>query len=100
MDAISTILSSAASKVLGSFVGQTSYTSDYIIVLGEAGGILRIDYLLYAFEFKSQGLMKMAKNVLLVDYIISAVDTSVLTPSDVNGLVEISYSSLPKEQKL
>jgi hypothetical protein len=54
LDGMSKILSVGLKTVLGNFNGQKSEKQAYFIVLGESGGILRIDYLIYAFEYKSE----------------------------------------------
>lgn len=43
--------------------------------------------------------MKVSKNVLLIDYIISAADTEKLKPNVVLSLIEVCFSDLDKEEK-
>ena len=44
-------------------------------------------------------MIKVSKNVVLIDYIISAADTANLKPNVVLSLVEVCFSSLEKEKK-
>lgn len=43
--------------------------------------------------------MKVSKNILLIDYIISAADTDKLKPNVVLSLIEVCFSDLDKEEK-
>ena len=57
------MLSFGLKAVLGSYSGQTSEKRGYFIILSDIGAIYRIDYYIYSFEYKSETLVKVAKNV-------------------------------------
>ena len=93
------MLSLALKAVLGNYSGQKSEKKDYFFALSNSGAVYRIDYYIYSFEYKSEKLIKLAKNVVVFDYIISAVDTRTLNVNIVLSLIEICFKQLEKPQK-
>lgn len=48
--------------------------------------------MIYAYEYHSEEFTRVNKNILMVDYMISTVDTRDLKPNVILALVEMSFS--------
>ena len=88
------MISITLKAVLGNYSGQKSEKKGYFIALSDLGAVYRIDYYIYSFEYKSQELIAVAKNVVVVYYIISSADTKGISANTVLTLIEICFKQL------
>ncbi|KAI6085940.1 hypothetical protein F4821DRAFT_239452 [Hypoxylon rubiginosum] len=99
LDGVTDIIRHGLKVVLGSSIGQISSEHTYAIIATELGALLRIDTDVYNFETTSEKLMTTAKNVTAITAVISSVDGSKLTASDIRALVSLTYSASPIQKQ-
>ncbi|KAI4862470.1 hypothetical protein F4820DRAFT_22918 [Hypoxylon rubiginosum] len=93
LDGVTDIIRNGLKIVLGSTSGQIASEHTYAIIATELGALLRIDTDVYNFETTSEKLTKTAKSVTAVTAVISSVDASKLTASDIRAIVSLTYSA-------
>lgn len=96
---VSTMISQAINVVVGQFFGSESKYSGYMIALGNAGAVIRIDFFVFAYQLEYSAVDKSVKQALGVSYLISSVDTKFLDENTVRGLIEICYTQETAEAK-
>lgn len=85
---------------MGASAGQISQTHSYTLIATEIGALLRFDVDVYSFEVKSKGLQNRVKNMTAITALISSVNPTMLTQSDIRAIVSMSYSkSDPQKQR-
>jgi hypothetical protein len=99
VDGLCSVVGMAMQVLVGNYNGNISRKQDYIIVLGLLGGIVRVDYLLYSYQFTSDHLISISKNVLLADVVISSACCDTLNENTIRALVQTQYGALPIEEQ-
>ncbi|KAI1761296.1 hypothetical protein GGR53DRAFT_506084 [Hypoxylon sp. FL1150] len=99
LDGVTDIIRHGLKVVLGSSFGQISSEHTYAIIATELGALMRIDTDVYNFQTTSVTLTKTAKNVTAITAVISSVDCSKLTASDIRALVSLTYSASSVEKQ-
>lgn len=101
VDGIADSITTVLSTVMGSCAGTTSERESYIVTVGNAGALLRIDYYVYYREVKaSRMLREKVKNMMGVAYSVSSVDPHKISPATVRSVIELSLpgDTLPAEK--
>ena len=96
---VSAMISQAINVVVGQFFGSESKESGYMIALGDAGAVIRIDYFVFAYQLEYSAVDKSVSQALGVAYLISSVDSRVLDENTIRGLVEMCYTQATVEAK-
>lgn len=58
------------------------------------GSIIRVDYILSAYEFKAVSLVSKLKTVVVFCYIVTSVDMDDVQLNDVEALIDLQYDDL------
>ncbi|KAI0545481.1 hypothetical protein F4679DRAFT_561086 [Xylaria curta] len=90
-EAIGEVLSGALEGLFDQATASSNETTKYFVTVGKLGYPYRVDLHLYSYEFKCAALTGLAKNVLAVSVIISSVDLSDLTETDIGAIVQVCY---------
>lgn len=85
--AIGKVIHTVTNALLGRSSGTIEESKGYFIVVGAAGAIMRVDYLVYYKQVISEGLIDLAQNFYLCCYTIASADTRDLTYNDVASAV-------------
>lgn len=89
----------ALDAVFGNYAANSSTSRNYTIGVSALGAIYRIDYLIYSYQFTSATLIKVGKNVLAVQIVVSSARIHDLSANTLRTLVELNFPSLPLEKK-
>lgn len=96
-------ISSVIEMGLKGFLGQMSIGENehdqMILILGQDGGILRLDYKMFGYVYNDESLRKVAKNVLMVCYTVHSVDLLNVHFQTIIGLLQSSYPETKPEEK-
>lgn len=85
--------------LLGNYQGNISKKEDYIISVSPLSGFYRIDYFFWSYQYTSQSLIKVVKNVVCVAVIISSVKTSELDDNTLRVIIGSKFGGLPIEEQ-
>lgn len=88
VDALTTGAKAALGALFSSMVGNEAEHSTYRVCVGRLGGIVRLDFNLYLYEFGSSNtFLHVVKNILVVSVIVSSVDPDTLDISTLRVIV-------------
>lgn len=92
VDGISKIISMGIKGFLGQMSIGSHEDDKMLLILGEDGGILRLDYKMFGYTYSDKSLREVAKNVLMVCYTISSVNISAVHFDTIINLLQTTYS--------
>ncbi|TFY76622.1 hypothetical protein EWM64_g7392 [Hericium alpestre] len=90
---ITNIVTSSMNFLLGNYSANQSSTTMYTLSTGELGGLVRIDTDFYSYEYTSETLKNITKNILVCSIVISSAEVKGLKLNDINAIVQSLYSS-------
>jgi hypothetical protein len=97
MSGLKTVLSKVVTAIVSdTTIGETIKTS-YVIVLTKHGSIVRVDYELYKYKFRTESLVKLTESVLMITYSLSSVDLRVVDADTLVALIDTQYDGLKDE---
>ena len=73
--------------------------TDSFVTVGSLGYPYHVDMHLYTYSFNSDTLTKVTKNVLAASLLISSIDLTDLTESDLGDIVQVCYDGSSEETK-
>lgn len=91
IDAIVVGASGALDALFGRMVGSEAEHTIYRIVVGPFGGIRRLDVSMYMFQFTSEAVLAITKNILVLSVVVSSVDPQVLDIPTLRVAIEDAY---------
>lgn len=102
VDAICDTAGLAIDALLGNYAGNTSEKQLYKTCVGRFGGVKRIDFYLYSYEFTSDSLISITKNVVVCCMIVSSVNPASIDANTLRNVLEMNYPNETTEnlQKL
>lgn len=89
--AIGDALNTALEALFGSSTANSNESSMYFVTVGNLGYPYRVDMHLYTYSFTSDTLTSVTKNVLAISLMVSSVDLTDLTESDLGTIVQVCY---------
>ncbi|KAA1473294.1 hypothetical protein DENSPDRAFT_268029 [Dentipellis sp. KUC8613] len=96
---VTNIVQSSLNFLFGNYAANSSSTTMYTLTTGSLGGLARIDTDFYSYEYTSQTLSTITKNVIVCSVVISSADVTGLNKNDISAIVQTLYSaSDPAEQ--
>ncbi|PPJ53909.1 hypothetical protein CBER1_04638 [Cercospora berteroae] len=98
LDGLTDIIANALSTVLNDSA-QVSSKHIYALIATSSGSLLRVDIDIHSYNLRSKRLQQYAENVVTFTSIISSIDTTSLTLTDLKSVVSTSYSSSPEERQ-
>lgn len=96
MDKLAT---SCFSALFGTYSANQAQKTVYAITTGELGGVARVDADFYSYEYTSNTLSKITKNVVVVSIVVSSAKIDDLDFNDVSTIVQTVYTASEKEEK-
>ncbi|KLO12266.1 hypothetical protein SCHPADRAFT_829768 [Schizopora paradoxa] len=93
------IATSCFSALFGTYSANQSQKTVYAITTGELGGVSRIDADFYSYEYTSDTLAKITKNVVVVSIVVSSAKIDELDFNDVSTIVQTVYTASTTEEK-
>lgn len=75
------------------------FTRHSMVTTGALGGIQRVDIRMFAWRYTSKQLTEIAKDMLAVAFIISAVDPKQVSTFSVRALVQDAFGTLPLDEQ-
>jgi hypothetical protein len=100
VDGVANGLESIISGVIGSASGSASEESNYMVIVGDNGALLRIDYYCYFRKVMAAQLFSSQMQELIgVGYIISSVSYKDVDSFTIKAVVELCCSHLKPEDK-
>lgn len=91
IDAIVTGANGVLDALFGGMVGSEAEHTLYRIVVGPFGGIRRLDVNMYMFQFTSEAVLAITKNILVLSVVVSSVDPQVLDIPTLRVAIEDAY---------
>ncbi|MCJ1465437.1 hypothetical protein MMC07_004055 [Pseudocyphellaria aurata] len=88
---IGSVLSTGLDALFGNSSAQSNEVSKYFVTVGKMGYPYRVDMHLYAYQFTSETLIKVTKNVLAVSIVISSVKLTDLDDRTIGAMVQLCY---------
>eukprot|EP01039_Chlorochromonas_danica_P003428 gene3429-3755_t len=95
VEAITGAAGLALDALLGSYTGNIAEKKLYKVCIGCFGGIQRIDFYLYSYQFTSKSLIEVTKNVVVCCMMLSSVAAQDVSGSTLRVVLQNNYPSEP-----
>ena len=94
LSAISGVVGTGLDVLFGNYSGNTSEVTSSTVSVGVLGNFSKVDYYMYSYQYTSQALLKVAKNVVCVAVVVSSVKVDTLDKTDVDNLLVLSFGGM------
>lgn len=100
VNAITEMLAPTMDILLGNFVSNVSETKNFVLSVGPSGGVYRIDYYIYAYQFTSNALVSaVTKHVIATSIVVSSIKTKDLKASTMDSIIQYKFSGIKQEEQ-
>lgn len=96
--AITTVVGVGLDTLLSNYMGNISTHTSSTVSVGVLGNFYKIDYYMFSYQYTSDSLSNISKNVVCCAVIISSVKTEDLKRTDVDNILVMSFGELPLDQ--
>ncbi|KAI0185615.1 hypothetical protein EV127DRAFT_304393, partial [Xylaria flabelliformis] len=98
-DGVAKVLSSGLKLLFGQYAANSAETTRYLIGCGDLGGVYRLDIHMFSYQYTSEQLTSITKNVLAVSVVMSSVDTAKIDDNTLLIIVQKCYASCNTEEQ-
>ncbi|TRX88850.1 hypothetical protein FHL15_010309 [Xylaria flabelliformis] len=98
-DGVAKVLSSGLKLLFGQYLANSAETTRYLIGCGDLGGVYRLDIHMFSYQYTSEQLTSVTKNVLAVSIVMSSVDTAKIDDNTLLIIVQKCYASCTTEEQ-
>ncbi|TFY71359.1 hypothetical protein EVG20_g1660 [Dentipellis fragilis] len=97
---VTNIVQSSLNFLFGNYAANSSSTTMYTLTTGSLGGLARIDTDFYSYEYTSETLSTITKDVVVCSVVISSADVTGLNKNDISAIVQTLYSASDPTQQV
>ncbi|KAI1123317.1 hypothetical protein F5Y10DRAFT_270180 [Nemania abortiva] len=96
---LSKVLSSGLKLIFGQYSANSAESTKYTIACGELGGVYRLDIHMYSYQYTSEQLTSITKNVVAMTVVLSSVDTKQLDDNTLRIIVQKCYAACDRTEQ-
>ncbi len=91
-EGVKDLFSVGITALFDSMSGSSNQVEKYVIAIGPLGGLYRIDYYLYTYQFTAKKLVENVENVVVVSLVISSIETKDLDTNTLRVIIQNTYT--------